>query len=298
LSPDAGAQSRNTEPRKTIVITGASSGLGRAAAVELARQGARIAVVGRNPERTRAVASAVSGEAFLADFASFDSVRALADSLLARYETIDVLANNAGGLVAKRLTTVDGHEQTIQVNHLSPFLLTGLLLPRLLATAAAGERPVRVVSTASVANRWGDLRLSDLDWRGRAWGGGWRAYGSAKIATILFTRELARRTSGTGVEAYAFHPGFVTTGFGADSPVMKLGALFGNGGLGLTPEAGAQPLVELASAPLVASPSGSYFDRLKPDGRRNRQARDDELAAQLWTLSQRLTDPKIGVDLP
>ena len=135
---------------KTIIITGSSSGLGREAAVALAERGADVAVVGRNPERTKAVADTVGGTAFVADFGSFDQVRSLAEALLARYETIDVLANNAGGLVSTRTITEDGHELTIQSNHLSPFLLTSLLLPRLVATASAG-RPVRVLSTARSA---------------------------------------------------------------------------------------------------------------------------------------------------
>jgi NAD(P)-dependent dehydrogenase (short-subunit alcohol dehydrogenase family) len=272
---------------KTIVITGASSGIGRAAAAELAERGARVAVVGRNPQRTAAVAASIGGAAFQADFARFDDVRTLAEALLARYETIDVLANNAGALVSRRTDTADGHEQTIQVNHLSPFLLTSLLLPRLVETASAG-RPVRVISTASAANRWGRLRLEDLDWRRRRWMGGWRAYGSAKVATILFTRELARRTAGTGVDAYSFHPGFVTTGFGADSRTMKLAVMVGFGGYGLTPEAGAAPLVELASAERLAMPSGTYFDGLRANGRTARQAGDDALASGLWDLSERL----------
>jgi NAD(P)-dependent dehydrogenase (short-subunit alcohol dehydrogenase family) len=278
-----------TRLNKTIVITGASSGIGRAAATALAGRGARVAVVGRNPERTRAVASSIGGEAFIADFASFDDVKALAEALLARYDTIDVLANNAGGLVSRRTETGDGHEQTIQVNHLSPFLLTSLLLPRLVETASA-DRPVRVISTSSAANRLGQLRLDDLDWRRRRrWMGGWRAYGSAKVATILFTRELARRTAGTGIQAYAFHPGFVTTGFGADSRLMKLAGAIGYGGYGLTPEAGAAPLVELASAEQIAAPSGTYFDGLRANGAVARQATDDALASGLWTLSERLT---------
>jgi NAD(P)-dependent dehydrogenase (short-subunit alcohol dehydrogenase family) len=273
---------------KTIVITGASSGIGRAAATELAGRGARVAVVGRNPQRTETVASSIGGEAFIADFASFDDVKALAEALLARYDSIDVLANNAGGLVSRRTETGDGHEQTVQVNHLSPFLLTSLLLPRLVETASA-DRPVRVISTSSAANRLGQLRLDDLDWRRRRWMGGWRAYGSAKVATILFTRELARRTAGTGIQAYAFHPGFVTTGFGADSRLMKLAGAIGYGGYGLTPEAGAAPLVELASADKIAAPSGTYFDRFRANGAAARQSTDDALASGLWTLSERLT---------
>ena len=286
----------------TVVVTGASSGLGREAVKTFTERGAEVAVVGRHPERTRAVAESVGGQAFLADFSSFAEVRALADALLERYPTITVLANNAGGLVSKRTMTEDGHEQTIQSNFLSPFLLTQLLLPRLEATASAaalggktGMKPdatqhaVRVISTASVANRFGQLRLDDLDWTKRHWNGGWRAYGTAKIATILFTRELARRTAGTGIDAYSFHPGFVNTRFGADSRIMKVGALFGNGNWGITSQAGAAPLVHLATAETIPAPSGTYFDGLQPDGAANKRAHDLVLAAELWTAAETLT---------
>lgn len=276
---------------KTIIITGASSGLGAEAALGLAARGATVAVVGRNPERTRRVAAAANGEAFIADFASFAQVRALADALLARYGTIDVLANNAGGLVSKRTMTEDGHELTIQLNHLSPFLLTGLLLPRLVETASAG-RTVRVLGTASSGNLMGDLRLDDLEWARRRYSGGWRAYGTSKVATILFMRELAKRVQGTSIEAFSFHPGFVTTRFGADSPLMKTAARVHFAGLGLTPKAGAEPLVKLATARTVPAVSGTYFDRLRPNGRTTKQAGDDVLAAGLWAISAELT----GVD--
>jgi len=273
---------------RTMIVTGASSGIGAAAAKALGSRGAAVAVIGRNGDRTRTVADAAGGDAFVADFASFPSVRELADRLLDRYETIDVLANNAGGLVSKRTITVDGHEQTIQVNHLSPFLLTKLLLPRMRATAASG-RPVRVIATSSGANMSNGIRLDDLDWRRRRWMGGWRAYGAAKAANILFTRELARRTEGTGIAAYAFHPGFVMTGFGADSRLMKIGGVIGYSRVARTPEAGAAPLVHLASVSGEPAPSGTYFDGLIPNGRAGKQATDDALAASLWDLSERLT---------
>ena len=282
----------------TIVVTGASSGLGREAVKTFAEHGAEVAVVGRNPERTRAVAESVGGQAFLADFASFGEVRALADALLQRYPRINVLANNAGGLVSKRTMTEDGHELTIQSNFLSPFLLTQLLLPRLQATASvagsglkadAAQHAVRVISTASTANRFGQLRIDDLDWEKRRWNGGWRAYGTAKIATILFTRELARRTREMGIDAYSFHPGFVNTRFGADSRLMKVGALFGNGGLGISPQAGAAPLVNLATAQSILSPSGTYFDGLHPNGAASKQADDLVLAGELWAVAEKLT---------
>jgi NAD(P)-dependent dehydrogenase (short-subunit alcohol dehydrogenase family) len=273
---------------RTMIITGASSGIGAAAAQALGERGATVAVIGRNRERTHQVADAAGGDAFVADFASFASVRNLAAELLDRYETIDVLANNAGGLVSKRTTTMDGHEQTIQVNHLSPFLLTSLLLPRLKSTAALG-RPVRVIATSSGANMSNGIRLDDLDWTRRRWMGGWRAYGAAKAANILFTRELAKRTAGTGIAAYAFHPGFVATGFGADSRLMKFGSLLNYSRFARTPETGSAPLVHLASASGEPAPSGTYFDGLSPNGRTGKQATDDALAASLWELSERLT---------
>jgi NAD(P)-dependent dehydrogenase (short-subunit alcohol dehydrogenase family) len=275
----------------TVVVTGASSGIGRAAARQLGDRGARVAVLGRDADRTRAVAASIDGaEAHIADFASLADVHRVADDLLRRFERIDVLANNAGGLFSRRMQTIDGHEMTFQVNHLAPFLLTSLLMPRLRETAAQGHR-VTIVSTASVANRWGRLRLDDLDSRARPWLGGWQAYGSAKTAVLLTTRELATRTRGSGITAYAFHPGFVASSFGAGSWMLRLGNALGNGGLALTPEAGAVPLVELASADAPSAPSGTYFDGLVPNGRSSRAARDERLASRLWGVSERLVRP-------
>ncbi|QHC68426.1 SDR family NAD(P)-dependent oxidoreductase [Rathayibacter sp. VKM Ac-2759] len=272
---------------RVVVLTGASSGIGRVAAAELSSAGADVAVVGRNAERTRAVAREVGGEPFLADFDRLDDVRSLADALLARYDGIDVLANNAGGLVSKRGETADGHERTIQSNHLAPFLLTRLLLPRLIETGR--ERPgARVVSTASLANRFGHLRIGDLDRRKGPWLGGWRAYGTSKLATILFIRELAERLLPTAVDAYSFHPGVVATGFGSDSRLMKLGTSLSSGSFGISAEAGAVPLITLISEPDVGAASGTYFDGLKPGGALAAQARDRQLGRDLWALSSRL----------
>lgn len=271
---------------RVIVITGASSGIGAVAAERLAEQGAQVAVVGRNPERTRGVAQKVGGEPFLADFDRLDDVRALAAALLTRFDHIDVLVNNAGGLVSRRGETIDRHERTFQSNHLAPFLLTSLLLPRLIATASDDrDAAVRVVSTASTANRFAQLRIDDLDWRRRRWQGGWRAYGTSKLATILFIRELAERLTGTGVSAYAVHPGVVATRFGADSPLLKLGNLLTRGHYGIDAEAGAAPLVALAGEAPVGAPSGTYFDRFTANGAVNRQARDPRLARELWRAS-------------
>jgi NAD(P)-dependent dehydrogenase (short-subunit alcohol dehydrogenase family) len=273
--------------RRTIVLTGASSGIGAVAAEQLSALGNEVAVVGRNPERTRAVANRVGATPFLADFERLDDVRALAEALLDRYETIDVLANNAGGLNHVRELTVDGYERTIQNNLLAPFLLTHLLRPRLEATAAAG-RDVRVINTASLANRFGRLRLEDLDWEHRPWRGGWPAYGTAKLATILFTVELAERLTGTGVTAYSFHPGTIATNFGRTSPLIRFGALVTRGTYGIPVAEGATPLIRLAAETPVLAPSGTYFDRLKANGATTAQAKDAQLGRDLWAVSEQL----------
>lgn len=264
---------------RTMVITGASSGIGREAAREFAARGATLALVGRDPARTRAIAEELGAQPFLADYDRLDDVRALAEQLLTTFDRIDVLANNAGGLVSTRARTVDGFERTIQSNHLAPALLTKLLTPRLLASTG------RVVSTASVANRFGRLRLDDLNRDHAPWLGGWRAYATAKLATILFTGELARRT---GLQAYSFHPGFVATGFGADSPLMKLAALASRGQYGIAPIAGAVPLVQLCTIADPGAPSGTYFDTLTAHGATARQAHDTALAAALWVRTEQL----------
>ena len=260
---------------RTIVITGASSGIGANAAGRLAAAGWDVAVVGRNPERTRAVAEKAGGTAFLADYDRLDDVRALAASLSQRYEHIDVLANNAGGLIHARGVSADGHERTLQHNHLAPFLLTNLLLPRL-----AGAR---VIGTASSANVVGRLRLDDLEWAKRPWLGGWRAYGTSKIATILFAQSLAAR----GVEAYSFHPGWVATSFGSGA-LKRLANAMTRSGLAISPEQGADPLVHLATAESTGVPSGTYFDGLKPYGRIDGSARRPGVAEALWTASSEL----------
>jgi NAD(P)-dependent dehydrogenase (short-subunit alcohol dehydrogenase family) len=263
----------------TIIITGASSGIGAIAARRLAEQGHEIAVVGRNPQRTRAIAAEVSGRAFLVDYDSLASVRELAAALLDAYASIDVLLNNAGGLVSPRGLSADGNERTLQHNHLAPFLLTSLLRDRLEASGG------RVVSTSSVMNRVGHVRLDDLQWEKRRWGGGWKAYGTAKLETILFIRELARRSS---LQAYSVHPGYVATQFGTDSRLIRLSTVLRSGGFGVPAEEGALPLIRLATDPDVPGENGGYFDRLQPHGSTAKQADDAELASELWEATAAL----------
>lgn len=290
---------RAADAPPTIVLTGASSGLGAEAAAMLAAQGARLAIVGRNPERTAAVADRVGGEAFVADFDRLDDVRALAGSLSERYDRIDVLANNAGGLVSQRAITPDGFERTIQSNYLAPYLLTRLLLPRLRASAGAGGS-ARIVSTASVANRLGRLRLDDLNSAHVRYGSGFRAYGTSKLAVILFIRELAERLTGTGVRAYSFHPGTVVTGFGQTNALIRFGNTVTRGHYGITATEGAVPLVALAGTEKVGAPSGTYFDRLRANGSLAAQASDPQLGRDLWNRTAELLglDPALDGTTP
>jgi len=260
----------------TIVITGASSGIGKAAAVALAAQGANVAVVGRNRKRTEAVAAQLGGRAFLADFDDLDQVRELAGALLEAYPRIDVLANNAGGMISTRSVTADGFERTIQANHYAPFLLTQLLMPRLRESGA------RVIGTASAAHHFANLRVDDLDRGFEPYLGGWRSYGASKLATIMFMRELARRETAHGITAYSMHPGYVSTEFGDRSRMVALSRVINGGKLGLSPEEGAAPLIHLCSAESIDAPSGSYFSRFSVNDKMSRAARDSTRDAALW----------------
>ncbi|WP_326836514.1 SDR family NAD(P)-dependent oxidoreductase [Amycolatopsis rhabdoformis] len=278
-----------SEP-KTIVITGASDGIGAAAARRLHADGHRVVVVGRSPAKTAAVAKELGADHQVADFASFAEVRDLAAALDAAYPRIDVLANNAGGIFGDRAKTVDGFEKTLQVNHLAPFLLTTLLMDKLLASRAA------VIQTSSSGARlFGDLRLDDLDHDAAFTPH--KAYGTAKLENILFTRELHRRYHGQGLSAAAFHPGAVATAFAADSSsFFRLVYTNPLGRLALvSPEKGARDLVRLATTePGVAWESGVYYERGKPARRVNPQAEDDDLARRLWDRSAELVAVKAG----
>jgi NAD(P)-dependent dehydrogenase (short-subunit alcohol dehydrogenase family) len=275
---------------KTIVITGASAGVGAAAARQLADLGAEVVVVGRSPEKTAAVAAEIGVEPLVADFARLDDVRRLAAQLLERCPKIDVLANNAGGIFPKRVVTEDGHELTFQVNHLAPFLLTALLRERLEATPES-----RIVTTSSFGNNAGRVDLDDLDWERRRWINGLSAYTTTKLENVLFTRELARRLEGTGVTAVCFHPGNVASDFGRRgfvnglvyrSPLKRI--------VLITPEQGGANLTALCVRPDIAAFHGAYFDQMKPNGRTHRAADDPALAAALWNRSAALV--QLGVD--
>ncbi|MEV6811407.1 SDR family NAD(P)-dependent oxidoreductase [Micromonospora sp. NPDC051296] len=260
--------------RRMVVVTGASSGIGLAAAIDLARRGDQVVLVGRDPSRLRSAANEVreaSGErpeVFRADFAVLDDVRQLAEELRAAYDRIDVLANNAGAIVLQPVTTVDGFELSIQANHLAPFLLSNLL----------ADRIRRMVVTASGAHRSGVLDPDDLNaplrrYRPMA------AYGTSKQANILFTAEAARRWP--AVDSYSFHPGVVRTRFGNESRLVAVGMRL----LPLRgPVKGAQTLVWLANQDRSRLIGGGYYFDRRPR-RPLRKAADPQLATRLWTAS-------------
>ncbi|MGW0807933.1 SDR family NAD(P)-dependent oxidoreductase [Nonomuraea sp. NPDC002799] len=264
---------------KTMVITGASDGIGRAAARALRQRGDHVVVVGRSPGKTETLAREIGAEHHVTDFARLDEVRALAATLLDRHPVIDVLVNNAGVIMGSRTTTADGHETTFQVGHLAPFLLTTLLMDRLVAGGAS------VVMTSSVLNLRARLDLDDLDLERRY--SGMRAYANAKLANILFTRELRRRHGDAGVNAVSFHPGAVATNFASGggslarllyhTPLKRLM---------LTPEQGADTLVWLAtSAPGADWVPGEHYEKRRPAAT-HRLAGDPGVARLLWERSE------------
>jgi retinol dehydrogenase 12 len=265
-----------------VLLTGATRGIGRAAAIELARQGAEVALVGREGERVEAVAQearAAGGGAsvheHIADLSLMADVRALAQEVRERYQHIDVLANNAGALFASRGETSEGLERTFALNHLAPFLLTNLLLDRL--------DGARVVTTSSDAHKSGRLDLDDL--QSEKSYSAMRVYGTSKLCNILFTRELAKRS--LQLHANCFHPGVVRTGFGKnENGIWKLLTTLG-GPFFRSPEKGASSLVWLSLSEQAGALNGEYVQDekvLTPSG----QARNEILAEGLWEHSAQL----------
>ncbi len=274
---------------KVVVVTGANSGIGFETAAALATLGATTVLACRNPDKAARAADEIrsrsdGGDVRVVplDLADLASVRAAAGEILSRYDRLDVLVNNAGGIWSSRQETVQGFEQTFGVNHLGPFLLTTLLLDRL----RAGE-PARIVNVSSFAHHFGSIDWDDLQStrRYRVFG----AYAQSKLANLLFTRALAARLEGSSVTANAAHPGPVRSGFGMD------GDLAGVGGVGnravrafeISAQAGSATSVFLSISPDIDGRTGGYYAHCRP-GRPSRAARSEAEAVRLWLVSEDL----------
>jgi NAD(P)-dependent dehydrogenase (short-subunit alcohol dehydrogenase family) len=272
---------------KTMVATGATSGIGEAAVLELAGLGARIVIVARDEARAQltlrkleAKAPGLGHRLHLADLSSMADTRKVGAAIAASEPRIDVLINNAGALFSHRRVTPEGLELTFALNHMAYFVLTEALRDKLVASA-----PARIVSTSSSAHL--GMRLDFDDLQSAKGYNGLRVYGRSKLSNILFTRELARRLAGTGVTANCFHPGVVATRFGDASgglaglvfPILR--PFF------ISPEKGGDTLIYLASSPEAAMTTGEYFVKRKTVAI-SAAARDDAAAKRLWEASETL----------
>lgn len=269
---------------KLIVITGASDGIGAQAARELHSMGGHVVIVGRSPEKTRQIATELEVPYFIADFAKLDDVRLLAQELKKTYPRIDVLVNNAGGIFGNRELTVDGHERIMQINYLAPFLLTNLLLDTLLKSKAT------VISTSSIANQlFGHLDMADIELE-KGYSAN-KAYGNAKLANILFIKELHNRYHDKGLNAASFYPGNVATNFASNTTswLKFIFHSFLRQYVLLSPAQGADTLLWLIlSEPGKDWQSGEYYAKRKII-KANKQAYDRNLAKALWEVSDAMT---------
>lgn len=281
---------RNPMNGQTCLVTGATSGIGLETARALARLGAKVIGVGRDPEKAGSVAARIREETgsrhvdyLLADLSSLQQTRSLGEAVRERAPRLDVLINNAGGFFARRQLSPDGIELTLALNLLSPFLLTNLLLEPLRASAAG-----RVINVSSNAHLRGRMDFEDLESRRRYPMMGMGAYGNAKLGLVMFTYELARRLVGTTVTANVLHPGFVATGFARNNGwlfrvFMPLLRPFGQ-----TPMQGAQTVIYLATSPQVDGVTGKYFFDCMPVPS-SAESCDQETAERLWRICMQMT---------
>ncbi|MFK7987449.1 MAG: SDR family oxidoreductase [Sandaracinaceae bacterium] len=273
---------------RVCVVTGASSGIGLETARGLAKKGATVLCVGRNPERTEGIAQTLreaggDAHAYIADFGSLDAVRALADRLLAERPALHVLVHNAGLMHPGREESRDGYEDTFAVNHLAPFLLTARLRERLLASA-----PARVVTVSSRLHRKpAHFPFDDWQYTRRRYSA-MGAYAESKLANVMFASELARQLEGTGVTSNSLHPGDVATNVVRQNRFLQWGLDHIAKYFVMTPEEGARTSVHVASAPALASVTGLYFRDMAP-APAHPDAADHAACRTLWELSERLT---------
>ena len=273
---------------KTIVITGATSGIGEVAASELARQGARIVLIARDRargeqtlKRLEEIAPGRNHVAHYANLSRLAEMKRVAEVIADTEERIEVLINNAGAVFSARQVTGDALEMTFATNHIAYFVVTHLLLERLKATPGA-----RIVSTASHAHKRAKMDFNDL--QSEKHFSGFGMYDRSKLMNILFTRELAHRLAGTGVTANCLHPGFVATRFADEGGGLVLSVVRSAKRFALSPQEGAKTIVYLAAAPEVAGVSGQYFykcQQVSPSG----EAANDESARRLWDISLQLS---------
>lgn len=278
---------------RICIVTGANSGLGLVTATALVQLGAHVVMLCRNEQKGKAALAEVqaaaldggSAELIRADLASLDSIRKFVQAFEARHDELHLLVNNAGLYLPTRSTSADGFESTFAINHLGPFLLTNLLMPRLRAGARAGAH-ARIVNVSSLGHLLGKVPFDDLGYERRYWGFG--AYCDTKLMNILHARELARRHAPDHIDANALHPGAVATGFAQDEPGMmdSLMKRFGRYVL-LTPEDGARTSIHLATSPDAEGITGKYWVRCKPAWCKP-LARDDATAERLWSVSEDL----------
>jgi NAD(P)-dependent dehydrogenase (short-subunit alcohol dehydrogenase family) len=267
---------------KTVVVTGGTSGIGEVAAIALARQGARIALIARDPVRANATLVKLPGDrhtVHIADLSRLSEMKRIAAEVAQATGRIDVLINNAGALFNTRQVTEDGLEMTFATNHMAYFVVTNLLLPSMKSGA-------RIVTTASDAHKGARLDFDDLQCARRY--SGFSVYGKSKLANILFNRELARRLAGSGVSANCLHPGFVATRFGDQSGgifqvAVKIAKPIG----AISPEDGAKTIIYLASSPEVEGHSGGYYYKNKL-ATPTKEAQSDADAKRLWDVSAQL----------
>jgi retinol dehydrogenase 12 len=279
---------------KTVLVTGATNGIGAITARELARQGAHVVLVSRSPERCEATVKEIQQatgstqvEYIAADLSALAGIRSVAETFLAKNRQLHVLINNAGGVFASRKLSPDGYEMSLALNHLSYFLLTHLLLDTLKATAAS-EGEARIINVSSDAHQAAPrgITFDDLQ-RNRSYSA-FGVYGESKLMNIMFTFELAERLHGTHVTTNVLHPGFVRTGFGKNnnalmSAIMNVIQLFA-----LTPEQGAKTTLYLATSPQVKGVTGKYFDKSRPVHTTS-VAHDETQWRRLWQVSEQLT---------
>jgi len=270
---------------KTVLITGGTGGIGRAVAIGLASMGAHVGITGRDRARAERAACDIADasgsravDVFVADLSSQAEVRRMAGEVLASYPQLDVLVNNVGGFWAHRHVTADGLEHTFALNHLAPFLLTGLLLERLMASA-----PARIVTVSSGAQSMGKIDFDDL--MGEQDYSGQRAYNQSKLANVMFTYELARRIEGSGVTANALHPGMTNTAFSAEDPARAMAPIVAAlRPFMRSPKKAADTAVHLASSREVQGVTGRFFANRKPRTS-NKSSYDGAATARLWRVS-------------